>query len=72
VIAGAATHFQKRRVSILMEPGVLVSIIEAPVIAFPLLQLLALLVEATVVRLSTRVIPEETKFKDVFANLILS
>ena len=72
VIEGAATHFQRRRVFTLVEPGVLVSIIEAPVIAFPLLQLLALLVEATVVRPSTRVIPEETKFKDVFANLTLS
>jgi len=72
VIAGAATHFQKRRVSILMEPGVLVSIIEALVVAFPLPQLPALLVEATVVGPSTRVIPEETKFKDVFTNLTLS
>jgi hypothetical protein len=51
VIAGAATHFQKRRVSILMEPGVLVSIIEALVVAFPLPQLPALLVEATVLGL---------------------
>lgn len=55
-----------------MEPGVLVSIVEALVMAFPLLQLPALLVEATVVRPSTRVIPEETKFNDVFANLTLS
>lgn len=72
VIAGAATHFQKRRVSILMEPGVLVSIIEALVVAFPLPQLPALLIEATVVGPSTRVIPKEIKFKNVFTNLTLS
>ena len=52
-----------------MEPNVLVLIVKAFMVAFPLPQLSTLSVEATVIRPSTRVVLEKTEFEDAFINL---
>jgi hypothetical protein len=57
-------------ISFLEDQDVLVLIVKVPMVAFPLPQLFALLAEAASTRPSTRVVPEENEFKDVFTNLI--
>jgi hypothetical protein len=69
VIVGTVISFKRIRVSNPMEPNVLVLIVKALMVAFPLPQLSTLSVEATVTRPSTRVVLEKTEFEDAFINL---
>lgn len=69
MIAGTIISFKRIRVSNPVELNVLVLIVKALMVAFPLPQLSTLLAEATVIGPSTRVVLEKTEFEDAFVNL---
>ena len=69
-IISIVTHFKRRRVSTLVDFGVIVSIIEVIVMTFPLPQFPALLIEVIVVEPFTRVVPHRVEFKDDFISLV--
>jgi hypothetical protein len=70
VIAGVVARFKRKKVSTPIETSV-PSSIKALVMAFPLLQLLTLLIEAAAIGPFTWAILESIKLENVFANLII-
>jgi len=70
VIAGVVARFKRKKVSTPIETSVSSSI-KALVMAFPLLQLLTLLIEAAAIGPFTWAILESIKLENVFANLII-